>query len=210
VGVRSFTERDGDPTIDLPYFYGSALEAVMRRRSLTFILAVAAMTCGGMLATRADDWKATGEYDWHDAGGRNYEMEKGHTYWVGEVVGKFFNDKGKGSLFDQAEVRCSGFNDTDANNKRIKEGGYCVWTDADGDHAYSIWEANDTLGFEVKGHSTTRVGLGNTRGSPARTHGARSAEVSAAGSGMRRSRARCRCSGSWSISARAATIWANT
>ena len=63
------------------------------------------MTCGGMLAARAEDWKATGEYDWHDVGGRVYELEKGHTYWVGEVAGKFFSNKGKGSLLDQADVK---------------------------------------------------------------------------------------------------------
>jgi hypothetical protein len=121
----------------------------MRRRSLTLAVAVTAITCSGTLATRAEDWKATGEYDWHDAGGRVYELEKGHTYWVGELAGKFFSNKGKGSLLDQAEVKCFGFTDADTNNKRSKQGGYCIWTDADGDHAYSVWEANDTLGFEV-------------------------------------------------------------
>src|SRR5215469_8606280 len=78
--------------------------------------------------------------------GTVYEMEKGHTYWIGEFAGNFFSNKGKGSLLDQTEVKCFGFNDADTNNTRNKQGGYCVWTDADGDHAYSVWEANDTLG----------------------------------------------------------------
>jgi hypothetical protein len=37
-----------------------------------------------MLATRAEDWKAAGEFDWHVTGGKGYEMEKGHIYWIGE------------------------------------------------------------------------------------------------------------------------------
>ena len=136
----------------------------MRRCLLALTLAAAAMTCGGMLAARAEDWKATGEFDWHGTGGRMYELEKGHTYWVGEVAGKFFSNKGKGSLLDQAEVKCFGFNDADTNNERSKQGGYCVWTDADGDHAYSVWEANDTLGFEVKGTFDFTGGTGKYKG----------------------------------------------
>ena len=117
----------------------------MRRRSLTLAVAVATMTCGGMLVTRAEDWKATGEYDWHDAGGRNYEMEKGHTYWVGEVVGKFFNDKGKENLFDHAGVKCPAFNDLDLNKKKGKAGGHCIISDAAGDEAYLTANAGDWL-----------------------------------------------------------------
>jgi putative ABC transport system substrate-binding protein len=116
-----------------------------------------------MLATRAEDWKATGEYDWHDAG-QVYEMEKGHTYWVGEIAGKFFNTKGKSSLFDQAKAMCFGFNDVDSNNKKNKHGGYCVITDADGDHAYNMYEANDTLGFEVRGTFDFTGGTGKYKG----------------------------------------------
>jgi hypothetical protein len=148
----------------LPYVYEGTLEAAMRRRSLTLAAAVTAITYGGVLATRAEDWKPACEYDYHDTAGRVYEMEKGHTYWIGEFVGICFNNKGKGSLFDQAEVRCFGFNDVDANNKRIKQGGHCVSTDADGDHAYSTWEANDTLGFEVKGTLDYTGGTGKYNG----------------------------------------------
>ena len=56
----------------------------MRRRLLTLAIAVAAMTCCGVLATRAEEWKATGEYDWYGIGGKAIEMEKGHIYWIGE------------------------------------------------------------------------------------------------------------------------------
>jgi hypothetical protein len=126
-------------------------EAAMGRRSLILTLAVAAITYGGMLAARAEDWKATGEYDSHGTGGKAIEMEKGHTYAHGESAGKFFNDRGKGSLFDQAEVKCIGSFDTDTNNDRAKQGGYCVITDTDGDHAYWMWESSGTPAFEVKG-----------------------------------------------------------
>jgi hypothetical protein len=136
----------------------------MRRPSLTLAIAVAAMTCGGMLATRAEDWKAAGENVWHVAGAKAYEMEKDHTYGMGELAGKFFNNKGQGSLFDQADVRCFGFHDVDA--KRIKQGGYCVIADADGDHAYFIYEANDnnTPGHEVKGTFDYTSGTGKYKG----------------------------------------------
>src|SRR5215467_13621783 len=106
------------------------------RRWFTLAVTVAAMTWGGMSASRAEDSKATGEHVWHDVGGKSYEMEKGHTYWMGEIAGKFFNDRGRGSLFDQAETKCFGFTDSDTNNNTknggyIGHGGYCVWTDAD-------------------------------------------------------------------------------
>jgi hypothetical protein len=136
----------------------------MRRRSLTLAIAVAAMTCGGILATRAEDWKATGEYVWHVVGGKGYEMEKDHTYGIGEFAGKFFNNKGQANLFDQAEVRCFGFNDVDA--KRIKQGGYCVVADTDGDHAYLKYEANgnNTPGFETNGTFDYTSGTGKYKG----------------------------------------------
>jgi hypothetical protein len=134
----------------------------MRRRSLTLAVAVATMTCGGMLATRADDWKATGEFDWHDTGGKTIEMENGHFYWHWEGAGKFFNDKG--SLLDRAEANCIGSGDTDINNKRAKQGGYRVITDTDGDHAYWRWESSGAPSFEVKGTLDFTNGTGKYRG----------------------------------------------
>ena len=41
--------------------------------------------------------------------GKAYEIERGHVYWVGEFNGTFFNDKGKGSLFDRAAVKCPAY-----------------------------------------------------------------------------------------------------
>jgi len=53
-----------------------ALEAAMIRW-LTLAVTVAAMTCGGTLATHAEDWKATGENIYHIISVRGYELEKG-------------------------------------------------------------------------------------------------------------------------------------
>jgi len=49
---------------------------------------------------------------------------------------------------------------------RIKQGGYCVIADADGDHAYFIYEANDnnTPGHEVKGTFDYTSGTGKYKG----------------------------------------------
>jgi len=68
------------------------------------------------------------------------EIEKGHTFWVGEFSGTFFNDKGEKSLFHHAGVKCPSWFDTDLNNKKTKAGGYCVITDLDGDQAYLTWQ----------------------------------------------------------------------
>jgi hypothetical protein len=83
----------------------------------------------------AEDWKVTGEFGWFDVG-KAYEVEKGHYYWVGEFSGTFFNDRGEGSLFHRAGVKCPAFNDLEFNNKKGHAAGYCIVTDVDGDLAY--------------------------------------------------------------------------
>src|SRR5215470_1231297 len=62
------------------------------------------------------------------------------------------------------EVKCIGSFDTDTNNKRAKQGGYCVITDADGDHAYWMWESSGTPAFEVKGTFDFTGGTGKYKG----------------------------------------------
>ena len=47
------------------------------------------------MATRAEDWKATGENVWHVAGAKAFEMEKEHTYGIGELTGKFFTTRAR-------------------------------------------------------------------------------------------------------------------
>src|ERR1700730_1878 len=112
--------------------------------------AVVAMTFGPMLPAHAEDWKVTGEFGWLGVG-KAQEIEKGHIYFVGESSGTFFNDKGNGSLFNRAGVKCPLFNDVDLNNKKNKVGGYCIITDADGDQAYLSFQAE---GDTVRGTGT--------------------------------------------------------
>jgi hypothetical protein len=50
--------------------------------------------------------------------GKAHQIEKGHLHFVGEFAGTLFNDKGDGSLFDKAGVKCPGFYDLDFNNKK--------------------------------------------------------------------------------------------
>ena len=93
----------------------------------------------------AEDWKVTGEFGWF-AVGKVHQIEKGHFYWIGEFSGTFFNDKGKGSLFHRAGVKCPAYYDADLNAKKHKGGGYCIITDTDGDQAYCTWQnAGDTV-----------------------------------------------------------------
>lgn len=111
-------------------------------KNTRLLLSIAAVS-GGLIfsgATRAEDWKPVGQYGWLGVGKAN-EIEKGHFYWVGEYAGIFFNDKGEKSLFDRAGVKCPAWSDQDFNNKRGKAGGYCIWTDLDGDQAYETWQA---------------------------------------------------------------------
>jgi len=86
----------------------------------------------------AQDWKPTGMFGWLGVG-TAYQIEKDHTYWVGEFSGTFFNDKGDGALMHHAAVKCPGFNDLDFTKKKGKAAGYCVITDHDGDQAYLAW-----------------------------------------------------------------------
>jgi hypothetical protein len=88
----------------------------------------------GSLA-HSEDWKAVGQFGWF-AVGKAYPIEKGHLYWVGEYSGNFSNDKGEGSLFHQAGLKCPGFTDLDTNNKKAKAAGYCTFSDVAGDQAY--------------------------------------------------------------------------
>src|SRR5215475_12974527 len=87
----------------------------------------------------AEDWKVVGEFGWFGVG-KAYEIEKGHYYWVGEFSGTFFNDKGEGSPFHRAGVKCPAHNDLDFNNKKNTAAGYCIITDLDGDTAYCSWQ----------------------------------------------------------------------
>src|SRR5262249_31780999 len=116
-------------------------------KSTKLMHSAATMIVGLMLSglANAEDWKVVGEFGWFGVG-KAYQIEKGHFYWVGEFSGTFFNDKGKGSLFHRAGVKCPAFFDADFNNKKSKAGGYCTINDTDGDQAYLTWQnAGDTI-----------------------------------------------------------------
>ena len=113
------------------------------------VAASLAMALAAAAPASAEDWKAVGQFGWFSVG-KSYELEKGHVYWIGEFSGTFFNDKGKGSLFDRAAVRCPAYNDIDFNAKKNRYSGVCVITDTDGDNAYLKWE----------GEGDTKVGPG--------------------------------------------------
>ena len=93
------------------------------------------LVCGGAVA---QDWKAVGDMGWL-AVGKMHEIEKGHFYWVGEFSGTFFNDKGMGTLFHRAAMKCPAFLDLDMNVGKHTAGGHCVVNDGEGNQAYLSW-----------------------------------------------------------------------
>jgi hypothetical protein len=104
---------------------------------LQHIVATAAVAAAFALCSsaRAEDWKGVGQAGFF-AVGKAYQIEKGHFYWVGEYSGTFFNDKGEGSPFHMAGVKCPAFTDLDTNINKGKGGGYCILGDPAGDQAY--------------------------------------------------------------------------
>lgn len=106
---------------------------------------VAVLILGWAEAARAQDWKPVGTFGWF-ATGKVWELGKGHTYWLGEFSGTFLNDKGDGSLFHRAGVRCPAFDDNDSNTKKRTAAGRCIITDRDGDQAFLTWQgAGDSM-----------------------------------------------------------------
>jgi hypothetical protein len=108
--------------------------AVRRFAKMTLVAGLAAMP-----VAQAQEVKPVGQFGWFGVG-KAYELEKGHYYWVGEFSGTFFNDKGEGSPFHLAGVKCPAFNDINFVTGTGKSGGYCIMADADGDQAYLSWQ----------------------------------------------------------------------
>lgn len=108
--------------------------AVRRFAKMALVAGLAAIP-----AAQAQEVKPVGEFGWFGVG-KAYEIEKGHYYWVGEFSGTFFNDKGVGSLFHFAGLKCPAFNDLNFVTGTGKSGGYCILADADGDQAYLTWQ----------------------------------------------------------------------
>lgn len=114
-------------------------KAVLRHAGRHLCAALyAAAAIGLALPAHAQNWKITGEFGWFGVG-KAYEIEKGHFYWVGEFSGTFFNDKGAGSPFHHAGVKCPAYNDLNFNTNKSTAGGYCIISDLEGDQAYLTW-----------------------------------------------------------------------
>ncbi len=111
----------------------------MKRTKLLWRAMVAGAALAACASAQAQDWKVIGEFGWFGVG-KAYQIEKDHFYWVGEFSGTFFNDKGKGSLFHRAGVKCPAYVDSDFKNRKGRAGGYCIITDSDGDQAYLSWQ----------------------------------------------------------------------
>jgi hypothetical protein len=134
----------------------------MKQHSKILLAAAAACLLAGPALAQE---KVTGEFGWFGAG-KAYEIDKGHFYWVGEFSGTFFNDKGPGSMFHRAGVKCPAYYDADFNNKKSKAGGYCIITDLDGDQAYLSWQNAGTPGPGAQGPGTFQYtgGTGKYKG----------------------------------------------
>ena len=96
-------------------------------RTITRLCAAAAVATAlsAMVPAHAEDWKVAGNFGWFGVG-KVQQLEKGHVFWVGEFSGTFFNDRGAGSPFHLAGVRCPASNDLDFNNKKSKAAGRLV------------------------------------------------------------------------------------
>lgn len=129
------------------------------------VVAALAAALGLGFPAQAEDWKVVGQFGWFGVG-KAYQIEKGHFVWSGEFSGTFFNDKGKGSLFDQAGVKCPAFLDNDTNKKKSKAAGYCTITDLAGDQAYLSWqnEGDGTPGHPAPGTFEYTGGTGKYQG----------------------------------------------
>jgi hypothetical protein len=132
-------------------------------KSTVAAFSVLSTMCLSLLSgAHAEQWKPVGQMDWLGAG-KLYPIEKGHFYWVGEFNGTFVSDKGAGSLFDQAVVKCPGFHDIDDVNMKGVLAGYCIVSDHDGDQAYIKWQAQGD-GLAGKGTFDFIGGTGKYQG----------------------------------------------
>lgn len=127
-------------------------------------IALAACLAAGAPKAIAEDLKLVGSFGWVGIG-KVYPLEQGHLFWVGEFTGTFFNDKGKGSPFDRAGVKCPGYQDIDFNKKHGVAAGSCIMNDLNGDQAYLSWKCEgDAVSFSCKGTNQYTGGTGKYKG----------------------------------------------
>ena len=96
-------------TDGIPLFVEEMTKAVLEAQSES---AARKTTAAIPSSSMAVPEKVTGAFGWFGVG-KTYQIEKGHLYFVGEFSGTFLNDKGDGSLFDKAGVKCPAFYDID-------------------------------------------------------------------------------------------------
>jgi len=117
----------------------------MRLTNFASAIATCVVTLGlaaGHSAEALDSY-VEGEFGWFGVG-TAHQIEENHFFWVGEFSGTFFNDKGVGSLFHRAGVKCPASFDANFNTNTAKASGYCVISDSEGDQAYLSWSNEGT------------------------------------------------------------------
>jgi hypothetical protein len=123
----------------------------MTRRSTSMLTGLALLSAHDVLALNlpaaAQDYKVTGQFGWFGVG-KAAELEKDHVFWVGELSGTFFNDKGANSLFDHSGIRCPGSYDLNFGKKQGHANGYCIIMaeSSPSDQAFLKWSCDgDTV-----------------------------------------------------------------
>jgi hypothetical protein len=119
----------------------------MQTRSTRMFAAFVAFAVAALLGATAQaqqqpkSGKYTGKFG-SQVVGQNYELDKGHVFFVGITHGVFFNDIA-GGFIDKTEVTCPGVNDVVDGISRGGSG-YCTVTDKDGDKAFLIYQGKGT------------------------------------------------------------------
>ena len=113
--------------------------------SRKLMLAIFAVAISGLLGASAEaqqtakSGKYTGKFLGHGipSAGQNYDLDKGHVFFIGPVHGVFLNDVADG-LLDKTEVTCPVAEDI-VNGVATALNGVCVMADKDGDKAFLVW-----------------------------------------------------------------------
>lgn len=104
----------------------------------TVVLALALAASSGFAAASAELTDATGSFTWM-ATGTTYQLDDGHSYFVGHFGG-IQNISDAQSPLNNSAVQCPGFNDVGRTS-----GGYCVAIDGVGDRLFYTWECGTPL-----------------------------------------------------------------
>jgi hypothetical protein len=115
------------------------------------------------MAQQAKSGKYTGTFAYHAATVQSYELEeKGHVFFVGSIAGVFLNDV-TGGFLERSEGICPFAEDT-VGGVATAVHGYCIYTDKDGDKAFTVWEGKDTAPGNGEGTFKWTGGTGKYSG----------------------------------------------